>query len=112
MCGFRVRCRRLRARSAASHLRFADQEKEDVSALREGRIDLDIGVLGDIGPDIRIQTLLRDRFVAVMRKGHPLLKGRLTARRFAAGVHVSASRRGRNAARSTMRLPRKACPGR
>jgi DNA-binding transcriptional LysR family regulator len=77
-------------------LRFADQEKEDVSALREGRIDLDIGVLGDIGPEIRIQTLLRDRFVAVMRKGHPLLKGRLTARRFAAGVHVSASRRGRS----------------
>jgi DNA-binding transcriptional LysR family regulator len=77
-------------------LRFADQEKEDVSALREGRIDLDIGVLGDIGPEIRIQTLLRDRFVAVMRKGHPLLKDRLTARRFAAATHVSASRRGRS----------------
>jgi DNA-binding transcriptional LysR family regulator len=75
-------------------LRFADQGKEDVSALREGRIDLDIGVLGDIGPEIRIQTLLRDRFVAVMRKGHPLLKGRMTARRFASATHVSASRRG------------------
>jgi DNA-binding transcriptional LysR family regulator len=77
-------------------LRFADQGKEDVSALREGRIDLDIGVLGDIGPEIRIQTLLRDRFVAVMRKGHPLLKGRMTARRFASATHVSASRRGLN----------------
>jgi DNA-binding transcriptional LysR family regulator len=75
-------------------LRFADQGKEDVSALREGRIDLDIGVLGDIGPEIRIQTLLRDRFVAVTRKGHPLLKGRMTARRFASATHVSASRRG------------------
>lgn len=42
-------------------LRFADQGKEDVSALREGRIDLDIGVLGDIGPEIRVQTLLRER---------------------------------------------------
>jgi DNA-binding transcriptional LysR family regulator len=77
-------------------LRFADQGKEDVSALREGRIDLDIGVLGDIGPEIRIQTLLRDRFVAVMRRGHPLLKGRLTARRFADASHVSTSRRGRS----------------
>jgi DNA-binding transcriptional LysR family regulator len=77
-------------------LRFADQGKEDVSALREGRIDLDIGVLGDIGPEIRVRTLLRDRFVAVVRTGHPLLKGRMTPRRFAAAVHVSASRRGLN----------------
>jgi DNA-binding transcriptional LysR family regulator len=75
-------------------LRFADQGKEDVAALREGRIDLDIGVLGDIGPEIRVQTLLRDRFVAVLRHGHPLLKGRMTPRRFAAADHVSASRRG------------------
>jgi DNA-binding transcriptional LysR family regulator len=77
-------------------LRFEDQGKEDVSALREGRIDLDIGVLGDIGPEIRVQTLLRDRFVAVLREGHPLLKGRITARRFAAAAHISASRRGLN----------------
>jgi DNA-binding transcriptional LysR family regulator len=75
-------------------LRFADQGKEDASALREGRIDLDIGVLGDIGPEIRVQTLVHDRFVAVLRQGHPLLKGRMTARRFASAAHVSASRRG------------------
>ncbi len=75
-------------------LRFADQGKEDVTALREGRIDLDIGVLGSIGPEIRMQTLLHDRFVAVVRKGHPLLKGWMNAARFAAAAHVSASRRG------------------
>jgi DNA-binding transcriptional LysR family regulator len=77
-------------------LRFADQGKEDLAALREGRIDLDVGVLGQIGPEIRQQILLRDYFVAVVRSGHPLLKGRLTARRFAAATHVSASRRGFN----------------
>jgi DNA-binding transcriptional LysR family regulator len=77
-------------------LRFADQGKEDVAALREGRIDLDIGVIGSVGPEIRVQTLVRDRFVAVVRCGHPLLKGRITARRFAAATHVSASRRGFN----------------
>jgi DNA-binding transcriptional LysR family regulator len=75
-------------------LRFADQDKEDVAALREGRIDLDVGVLGSIGPEIRMHTLLRERFVAVVRRGHPLLKGRMTTRRFAAAAHVSASRRG------------------
>jgi DNA-binding transcriptional LysR family regulator len=77
-------------------LRFAEQGQEDVNALREGRIDLDIGVFDHIGPEIRVQTLLRDRFVAVMRKGHPLLKGKMTARQFAAAMHVSASRRGRS----------------
>jgi DNA-binding transcriptional LysR family regulator len=77
-------------------LRFADQGKEDVAALREGRIDLDIGVIGTVGPELRVQTLVRDRFVAVVRHGHPLLKGRMTARRFAAATHVSASRRGFN----------------
>jgi DNA-binding transcriptional LysR family regulator len=43
-----------------------------------------------------VQRLLRNRFVAVMRQGHPLLKGRMTAGRFAAAAHVSASRRGLN----------------
>jgi DNA-binding transcriptional LysR family regulator len=43
-----------------------------------------------------MQTLLRERFVAVVRDGHPLLKSRITARSFAAAVHVSASRRGLN----------------
>jgi DNA-binding transcriptional LysR family regulator len=75
-------------------LRFADQGKEDVNALREGRIDLDVGVLGGIGPEILLQTLLHDRFVAVVRNGHPLLKGRMNPARFAAAAHVSASRRG------------------
>ena len=40
-------------------LRFADQGKEDANALREGRIDLDIGVLGDIGPEIRVDATAR-----------------------------------------------------
>ena len=77
-------------------LRFADQGKEDVAALREGRIDLDIGVLGTVGPELRVQTLVRDDTVAVVRHGHPLLKDRMTAQRFAAATHVSASRRGFN----------------
>lgn len=77
-------------------LRFTDQGREDVNDLREGRIDLDIGVLGgETGPEIRVQTLLQDRFVGVVREGHPLLRGAMTAERFAAATHVGASRRGR-----------------
>lgn len=75
-------------------LRFAHQDKEDVEALREGRIDADVGVIGAMGPEIRLQALFHDRFVGVVRPGHPLA-GKVTPERFAAFPHVSVSRRGR-----------------
>jgi len=76
-------------------LRFALEGKEDVNALREGHIDLDIGALRESGPEIRVQSVLRDSFVGVVRKSHPLLEGEMSPKRFAAERHVSASRRGR-----------------
>ena len=76
-------------------LRFTEEGKEDAGALREGRIDLEVGVLGEIGPEIRAQVLTRDRFVAVVRQDHPVLRGRMTAARFADATHISVSRRGR-----------------
>jgi DNA-binding transcriptional LysR family regulator len=76
-------------------LRFTEQGKEDVGALREGRIDLEVGVLGETGPEISTQVLTRDRFVGVAREGHLALKDKMTVERFAAARHISASRRGR-----------------
>ena len=75
-------------------LRFAHPDKEDVEALREGRIDADVGVIGAMGPEIRLQALFHDRFVGVVRAGHPLAE-RVTPDRFAAFPHISVSRRGR-----------------
>lgn len=65
------------------------------AALREGAVDLETGVLGEAaGPELRVQALFRDRFVGVVRHGHPLAKGKMTAARYAAGRHVATSRRG------------------
>ena len=75
-------------------LRFAPKPDKDVGALREGLVDLEIGVLGKSGPEIRVQTLFRDHFVCAVRAGHPLLGGKITAKRYAAYGHVVASRRG------------------
>ena len=76
-------------------LRFAPKPDKDVRALREGLVDLEIGVLGAAGPEVRVQALFRDRFVGVVRKGHPLLEaGEITPARYAACGHVVASRRG------------------
>ncbi len=76
-------------------LRFAPKPEKDARALREGLIDLEIGVLGASPPEARAQMLFRDRFVGVARAGHPLLSGgAITPERYAACRHVVASRRG------------------
>ncbi len=76
-------------------LRFTHQGEKDVDALRTGRADLDVSVLGAAGPEIKVQPLYRDRFVGAVRVGHPLLARRVTAQRFVGHPHVSASRRGK-----------------
>jgi DNA-binding transcriptional LysR family regulator len=87
--------RRLHRRAPLMRLRFAPEGEEDVSELRDGRIDLDIGVQGDLGPEIKVQALFEDEFVSVVRRDHPLARGRVTAARYAAAAHVAGSRRGR-----------------
>jgi DNA-binding transcriptional LysR family regulator len=77
-------------------LRFAPKPDKDVRPLREGLLDLDVGVLGQAGPEVRVQALYRDHFIAVVRQGHPLLAGpEITAERYAACDHVVTSRHGR-----------------
>jgi DNA-binding transcriptional LysR family regulator len=76
-------------------LRFAPKPDKDVRWLREGLVDLEIGVPGDTGPEVKIQSLFQDHFVGVVRQGHPLASGEVTASWYAACGHVVASRRGR-----------------
>lgn len=76
-------------------LRFAPKPEKDARPLREGQIDLEIGVLGAFAPEVRAQALFRDNFVGVARTGHPLLTDtNITIERYAACNHVVASRRG------------------
>lgn len=76
-------------------LRFVPKPEKSATALRKGDADLEIGVLTNtMGPEVRIQALYRDRFVGVVRKGHPLEQERqITAQRYACFGHVVASRR-------------------
>ena len=53
-------------------LEFVAKPEKDARFLREGRVDLEIGVLENMGPEIRLQALFRDRFVAALAKNHPL----------------------------------------
>jgi len=75
-------------------LRFASKPEKSANPLRDGSADLEIGVLGEMGPEVRLQALFRDRFMGVVRKGHPLERdGKITAERYVAFGHVVASRR-------------------
>ncbi|WP_019938756.1 LysR family transcriptional regulator [Bordetella sp. FB-8] len=77
-------------------LRFAPKSEKTAAPLREGVVDLEIGVLSQMGPEVRVQALFRDRFIGVARKGHPLeAEPAVTAGQYVAFGHVVASRRGR-----------------
>jgi DNA-binding transcriptional LysR family regulator len=76
-------------------LRFVQKPNKDTTPLRDGTVDLDIGVVGQTtGPEVRAQALSRDRFIGVVRRGHPLSRGKITPSRYAAGRHIVVSRRG------------------
>ena len=76
-------------------VRFALKLDKEPHTLREGLIDLEIGVLGVPAPELRTRLLIRDRLVGLAREGHPVLAGgAVTAKRYAAGGHIAVSRRG------------------
>ncbi len=86
---------RVTAQAPGVRLRFVPKPDRDSAPLRDGNVDLETGVIGaGTGPELRAQALFRDRFVAVVRDGHPLSRGRLTAARYAAGRHVAIARAG------------------
>ena len=76
-------------------LHFLQKTNQDSSFLRDGTVDLETGVVGKAtSPELRMLTLFRDRFVGVVREGHSLGKGEVTAARYVAGRHISVSRQG------------------
>lgn len=75
--------------------RIRAEELEAGPALRDGRIDLEIGSIDHVDPETQIEELVSLRMVAAVRPGHPLTEGPLTPDRLAAAQHVAVSRRGR-----------------
>jgi DNA-binding transcriptional LysR family regulator len=76
-------------------LRFVQKLDKDSALLRDGSVDLETGVVGKMtGPEVRTQALFEDRFIGVVRKGHKLSRGKITAARYAACQHILVSRRG------------------
>jgi DNA-binding transcriptional LysR family regulator len=73
---------------------FTKPDKES-APLRDGEVDLETGVI-DVGtaPELRALALFDDRWVGVVRQGHALTEGAMSASRYASAGHVLVLRRG------------------
>ncbi|GIE77404.1 LysR family transcriptional regulator [Actinoplanes philippinensis] len=75
-------------------LRFPSEAAVDTDELRHGRVDLEVGSAVPALPEIRHEIVGHDRFVVILRAGHPYAES-LDLDVFAALPHVLVSRRGR-----------------
>ncbi|MCA8275657.1 LysR family transcriptional regulator [Burkholderia sp. AU30280] len=78
-----------------ARLRFLPKHEKTVARLRSGEVDIEIGVVGETGPEIMIRKLFDDRMVGVLRKGHRLARRRMTLDAYLSVPHISVSRKGR-----------------
>jgi DNA-binding transcriptional LysR family regulator len=86
----------LRVHAPGISLRVRPEGLEDTPTLREGLVDLEIGIIRPGDPEIHSETLVTETLVAVVRPEHPLARVKtVTPRRFAAAEHIVVSRRGR-----------------
>jgi DNA-binding transcriptional LysR family regulator len=76
---------RISGEAPGVRLHFLHKLDKDSGPLRDGSVDLETGVVDKtIGPEVRAQALFRDRYMGVVRFGHPLSEGEITPARFAA----------------------------
>jgi DNA-binding transcriptional LysR family regulator len=84
---------RVRKEAPGVRLRFLQKLDRESALLRDGSVDLETGVIAqNTGPELRTRALFRDRYAGVVRAGHALARGRVTAKRYAAARHVVVTR--------------------
>jgi DNA-binding transcriptional LysR family regulator len=76
-------------------LQFVAKPDKESAPLREGEVDIETGVIDmTTAPEMRALPLFEDRWVGVVRHGHPVLDARVTLKRYGAAGHVQILRRG------------------
>lgn len=84
----------LREEAPAVCVRYVPNSPDDAASLRDHGSDLAVGIYGDLPQEMRNRQLLTDRFVCVVRRGHPALASRFTLERFVSLPHVQIAPRG------------------
>ncbi|GAA1563416.1 LysR family transcriptional regulator [Streptomyces globosus] len=86
---------RIHAEAPQVDVVFLPEVLEGGPGLRQGWVDVELGVLGHLDPEIQTRPLSRTPLVGIARSGHPLFDGPIDARRFAAADHIGISRLGK-----------------
>lgn len=76
-------------------LNFVQKVDKDSTPLRDGRVDLETGVVEEsMGPEVRSLALFRDKLIGAVRAGHALASGKINVQRYKESPHVIVSRSG------------------
>jgi DNA-binding transcriptional LysR family regulator len=87
--------RMLTQQAPGVHVRFIANSIDDPAQLRDGGSDLAVGIYGDLPQEMRSRQLITDRFVCVVRDGHPFVGRRLSLQQFTGISHVQIAPRGK-----------------
>lgn len=85
----------LREEAPGVCLRIVPNTPDDPALLRDQGSDLALGIYGDLPQEMRTRQLLTDRFVCVVRRGHPVTKQRFTIEQFVKHPHIQVAPRGK-----------------
>jgi DNA-binding transcriptional LysR family regulator len=84
----------LAAEALQLEIRFVGEGDEDALPLRDGRVDLDLGVNNLTAPELKKLYLGRDEFVGVMKRKLRSAPQPMTLQRFCQRSHLGVSRKG------------------
>lgn len=87
--------RLVRAQAPMAGLRFVPNTPDDPVMLRDHGSDLAVGIYGELPQEMRSRALLTDRFVCVVRRGHPATRQRFTLDQFVRFPHIQVAPRGK-----------------
>lgn len=87
--------KRIQAEAPGVTLQFVAKADKQSAPLREGEVDIETGVIdATTAPEARATPLFDDRWVGVVRDGHALANGKVSAARYVEAEHVHVLRRG------------------
>lgn len=85
----------VRREAPHSVLRFQPESDTEDDVLHDGKVDLYISAMRQMGAEIRVQPLFTTTFVGLAREDHPIFDDEITPGQFASYDQISVSRRGR-----------------
>ncbi len=88
--------RSLREQAPRVNVHTNSSFRDTADELRNDALDFAFLVRADLPPDMHTRPVMKERFVSIVRAGHPCLQRRMTYKRFAALEHLLIAPQGRS----------------